>query len=129
MPLDIFRKMIEVVFKDSEAEIGIYTPRQAPEYVKGDKGIDKGRKTYALVVKEEGGTYRDILSKVRPVLANNGGREAIKEVKSTKEGSLLITMDRDEEAFEKIKASIDSLQNSLKILGAWREGKKLPSSI
>lgn len=79
------------------------------------------------MVEEGESAYSDILSKVRPVLINNEGREAIKRVKSTKEGKLLITLDKDKGAYENIKQSIDSLPDSLKVRGV--EGAEKTSTL
>jgi hypothetical protein len=58
----------------------------------------KERKTYALIVEKKGTQYKDV-------------RSSIHAIRSTRDGSLLITLDRDEatiEGLEKAREQVTS---------------------
>lgn len=117
-----FRKMVEAVFRDEHVVVKFYTTGQVEKGGKAKQAT--GRKSYALVVDEEGTQYGDILSKIRPALLGSEGGEAIQEVRSTRGGKLLITLEKDKEAFEKIKARVEATVGSVRAKIVDGDGKK-----
>lgn len=107
--LEELRKMVEVIFRDGDTEVEIYTTR-TPQARADKREFD----SYAMVVDGGKTEYRDILAKVRPVLQDSGGEGAIRGMKSTREGKLLITLNKDRGAYERVKEKIESLSGNIK---------------
>lgn len=107
MCLDKFRKLVEAIFHGSKTHVIIYTNSGKVKSIK-EKGTGKAReprRTYALIVdkKEE---YNTTLNIIKKEIKNTEEAEAIKAIKAGKDGNIIITLERDEDAANDIKKRI-----------------------
>lgn len=100
---DVLRKMTQAIFNDTEIEVDIYTTNSRLKNT-----INKERPTYGMIVSGEGNSYLDLLTKVKQAIKNKNDTDAIRTIRSTKEGKLLLTLDKNDEALRNIK---DNLRN------------------
>ncbi|CAG9759606.1 unnamed protein product [Ceutorhynchus assimilis] len=98
-----FRKMVEAAFHGSSTKVMIYTKEEAKT-----RGKREERKSYALVVEAGGETFAETLKSVKTSLKDIAGKDSIQGFRSTREGRLLITMDKDKDAVERIQKAIQS---------------------
>ncbi|KAH1020868.1 hypothetical protein HUJ04_010460 [Dendroctonus ponderosae] len=93
-----YRKMVEAIFHNSTTQAVVYTRATRREAEDGRAE----RRTYALVVEDKGKSYKDTLKEVKSLLQANNASDCVKQIRSTKEGKLLITTDRDETGIENV---------------------------
>ncbi|KAK9874525.1 hypothetical protein WA026_005369 [Henosepilachna vigintioctopunctata] len=74
----------------------------------------KERKSYAIIVETAKDGYASTLRKVKESLTNIEAKNAIKGMRSTKEGKLLITLEKDEEKMKEIHEAIKNVPDGLK---------------
>ncbi|XP_071057249.1 uncharacterized protein PF3D7_1120000-like [Onthophagus taurus] len=98
-----FRKMIESVFHSSGTKVIIYTPESEIEATKGQPK----RKTYALIVESKEKTFTETLKGVKETLKKEKIGEGIRGIKSTRNGKVLITIEKDGDAINKISEAIN----------------------
>jgi hypothetical protein len=58
------------------------------------------RRIYRLIVEKKGTQYKDVLSSVKAAITDDPARSSIHAMRSTRDGSLLITLDKDDETIE-----------------------------
>ncbi|XP_071056622.1 uncharacterized protein [Onthophagus taurus] len=96
------RKIIESNFHGTKTRVVIYVPE-----MEKIKTVEKQeRKTYAFVVENKDKSYTDTLKEVKERLQKGNIGEGIKSIRSTREGKLLVVMDKDKDKIEKIKEAI-----------------------
>lgn len=93
MPVDVFRQMLEMASCDEMVSLQLYITGQVTKGKKKSKVTEK--RTYALIVKEDRVQFEGILLAVGLVLKDSENIQAIKSVRSVKEGRLLIMMEKD----------------------------------
>nr|XP_022907672.1 uncharacterized protein LOC111419136 [Onthophagus taurus] len=98
-----FRKMLEVVFKDSNTEIEIYTTQTKIDEEERDVKKDNERKTYAIIVERPGKTYEETVEGIRSRLEEKREAEIIEEIRSTRDGKVLITTQKEEKAARELQ--------------------------
>lgn len=105
LSLETLQKMVQTIFNDTGIYVTIFTT-EAFKNGSGKDSNDVGRKktptTLSMVISEGKKSYTEILGTVRKALSLNKNREAIRSIRSTKDGKLLLTMERDEEAMVNI---------------------------
>ncbi|KAK9874510.1 hypothetical protein WA026_005354 [Henosepilachna vigintioctopunctata] len=107
MSIDRFRKMVEAIFVCSITKVMIFTNKQE-ERNKTTRNI-KERDTYALIVETQKEGYENTLRK---------------GIRSTKEGNLLITLEKNEEAITDIRTSIRNQYKDLRVRQLGGQGPK-----
>lgn len=111
-----FRKMVECVFQQSAKppEIIIYKDKDK------DKDNDpKIRNSYAFVVENKSGKYNETLREVKQALQTGGIDDGIKTIRSTKDGKILLTLDRSEVVATKVQQVLDTM-NTNKDIKSWQ---------
>ncbi|CAH1106749.1 unnamed protein product [Psylliodes chrysocephalus] len=101
------RKMAETVFHNSNTKVEIYTTARKKE-------DEKVRTTYGMIVSEGGKSYREVLMKVKDVVKKNSSAAAIRSVKSTKDGKLLLTLDKDDKAITNLQKAFKENTSGLR---------------
>ncbi|CAH0562950.1 unnamed protein product [Brassicogethes aeneus] len=94
------KKMLEAIFHGTNTVATIYTPKNTPA-----ERRPKERRTYAVVVENKGKSYEDTLKKVKAALIEKS-QEGIRNIRSTKDGNILITTDKDQSVIDNIKKTI-----------------------
>ncbi|CAH0563125.1 unnamed protein product [Brassicogethes aeneus] len=89
------RDMLEAIFHKDSTKTTVFTNKPSPPETKS-----RERRTYAIVVENKGNTYEDTLKTVKMALKDKV-EEGIRSIRSTKDGRLLITTDKDQELLNK----------------------------
>jgi hypothetical protein len=76
---------------------------------------EKKRKTFALVVEKKGMQYREILDKVKAAIKSDLSKEAVQAIRSTRDGKLLITLEKDMEKMGKLEDALMKAAGSLAV--------------
>lgn len=105
------RKLVEFVFKDTKHKINIYAKKETDNSGKSKTQ----RETYAMIVEEPNKNYREVLSTVKAAIGNKTAGKAIKGIRSTRDGKLLITTEKDKNVLESIQQSIADGSQNIKI--------------
>ncbi|CAH0558572.1 unnamed protein product [Brassicogethes aeneus] len=95
------RRIIECIFYGRDKQVWIYSQEAK------NKGIAGERPTYALVLESAGRSYADTLNEVKAAVGDNPARNRIRNIRSTREGKMVITLDRDKEAMGEIQKAIN----------------------
>lgn len=108
------QKVVEAVFHETETKVVIYTNRTKveSEVEKKTKKL-KEFKTYAITVQGEGKEFKDIIKEVSGCLQTEPSAKQIKSIRSTREGKVLIVLEKDDDAKENIKTKIQNISNSI----------------
>ncbi|XP_048522716.1 uncharacterized protein LOC125504559, partial [Dendroctonus ponderosae] len=132
------RKMLEGIFHNTESKVEIFTRANALNQAttigkklgaRGEIGT-KQRKTFALVVGNKEKSYEENLKSVKKTLMENNLAEGIKELRSTRDGRLLITTDKQQEIVEEIRSALHGnkdVAEHVRIVG--RHSDKVPIHI
>lgn len=109
-------KMVLAVFWNAQTEVKIFTPSEVdlikrekkPAQTTAYQAVKKPRerKTYALIVDNTQKDYEALLDEVKGKIATCAASRAIKTVRSTKEGNLLIATERDKDALNELKETL-----------------------
>lgn len=121
------RKMVEMVFSGSEVVVEIFSIKPTNQGISNMNKMnkDKGeRRTCALIVEEEGLSYKDILTKIKQNVKNGNEGKKIRNVKQTKMGKLILTMENDKEAIKELKNKILRNPSNMKIRELNNESQK-----
>ncbi|CAH1384879.1 unnamed protein product [Tenebrio molitor] len=114
MGTERLRKMAEAVFHGTGTTVAIYTTQAKME--EGRKGEGKReKKTYALIVEKKGTQYKDVLSSVKTAITGDPARSSIHTMRSTRDGNLLITLDKDDETIEELEKAIKQAAGDLAV--------------
>lgn len=119
------RKMVECIFHETDTTVIIYTNKQNPE-LKTENRSRNERKTFALVVEESGKDYNATLKMVKEAVSGKPECKEIKNIRSTKDGKLLITTSRDTVAMEALQGAISRKSTDVK---TWKLGQEKPSTV
>lgn len=125
MSLLRLRKMVECIFYNSKTRVQIFTNKPINKVqVEQNK---KERNSYALMVEVNEKSYKEVLSNIKSVISDNPAKKIIKNIRSTKEGKLLITTDKDTSAINELKNIIATKCDNLKtrIMGLETKTKAL----
>lgn len=107
MATEKLRKMSEVVFQKTNTKIDIYTTVRNQEK-------DRERTTYGMIISEGGKTYKEVLSKVKAIVKTNFSVDAVRSIKSTKDGKLLLTIEKNQDALTNIHKALKDDKSELK---------------
>ncbi|CAH1107098.1 unnamed protein product [Psylliodes chrysocephalus] len=107
MATEKLRKMSEVVFQKTNTKIDIYTTVR-------NQGKDRERTTYGMIISEGGKTYKEVLSKVKAIVKTNSSVDAVRSIKSTKDGKLLLTIEKNQDALTNIHKALKDDKSGLK---------------
>nr|XP_022921024.1 uncharacterized protein LOC111429365 [Onthophagus taurus] len=102
MPLSKYRKMLEIVFRDTDIQIDIYTTQAKIEEEK-DRNIQNERRTFAIIVERPGKTYEETIRGIKQRLQGKKEANKIEGIRSTRDGKVLITTQKDKEAVMEIQ--------------------------
>jgi hypothetical protein len=110
MTNDELRKMLEIIFQGENIKIDIYTNRM--------ERASRERSTYALMVNTKGTTYKEVLHKVKNLVKEKPECSAIKSIRSTREGNLLLTLERETTALKEIGKTLnkETIGSTVRIL-------------
>ncbi|XP_071052973.1 uncharacterized protein [Onthophagus taurus] len=118
--LEVYRKMIESIFHSSETKVYIYTTAITG---KADTAT-RIRKSYALIVEKGDRSFKESVKQIRQALGGKDIKNAIKSVRSTKDGKVLITTDRNESIIKKAQEAIRTMPGEkaqVRIVGEEKE--------
>ncbi|CAH1107105.1 unnamed protein product [Psylliodes chrysocephalus] len=118
--IEWLRKAIEVIFHESITMVEIHTTNAYKE--KTSKGDTKVRPTLGMVV-SGGATYKEILGKVKTAVAGNEARKAIRTIKSTKDGKMVIVFDKDQKAVSDIQKALKESVEGLRTRQIGEDGR------
>jgi hypothetical protein len=79
------------------------------------------RKTYALVVEDEGKDFKEILNSVKSKIGSDSTGDAIRSVRSTRGGKLLVTTGKSDEDLEALSRVIQGASETIKVRKAGPE--------
>lgn len=110
------RKALEYVFRRTYSKIKLLVqPGTAKKEAQKDKSRNSRlRDTFGLVVEKGDKTFVEILGTVKSTVRENPASRAIRSFTSTKDGKLLITTDKDDEAFKEIRQLLTQSSSHLK---------------
>lgn len=93
------RRMVECLAgKDSKGKITVCIPPNRTTGI-GQAQTKNGKRNDAVIIKTEGGTYADLLKNVKKTLMDDAASaDAIKSVRKTKEGNVLLELKKQESA-------------------------------
>ncbi|XP_074034771.1 uncharacterized protein [Leptinotarsa decemlineata] len=104
------RKMAEAIFMDANPLLTIYTPQETT-----GKEKRPAKDTYALVVGEKGQNYKEVLEKVKDKFRDRPETNKIKGLRSTRDGRLLITTERNLETLKILSEIVQGETQELKV--------------
>lgn len=122
--------MIECAFRSTKIKDVIYIKEQS-QPVTNRKGTEKGRTrkerdTEAIVVRQDGKTYADLLKLVKQkVKPGTSAGDGIKTVRKSRDGHLTIVVNKDDEQCAKEIKNELSKENELNVNIRTREMEKL----
>jgi hypothetical protein len=101
---EFWRKALECAMIDVEMSIDVNYKKPLDNGKKPTKTEGKReRRTYRLIVEKKGTQYKDVLSSVKAVITDDPARSSIHAMRSTRDRSLLITLDKDDETIEGLR--------------------------
>ncbi|KAH1000556.1 hypothetical protein HUJ04_012865 [Dendroctonus ponderosae] len=117
------RKMLEGIFHNATSKVVIYTRPNGPSQPTPSQATHRQRNspnTFAIVVSNKGKTYEETLRGVKEILTTNKLGEGVKALRSTKDGRLVITTERQVAIVEKLSSTLqrnnDGAEN-IKVVG------------
>ncbi|CAG9763640.1 unnamed protein product [Ceutorhynchus assimilis] len=105
-----FRKMVEAIFHGTSTTAYIYTNKKVD--TASEKPRRQGRDSYALVVENAGKTFSESLTEIKAILKTNNAEKGIRGIRSTREGKLLITTEKDKQTVSKIYKALETMDNN-----------------
>lgn len=116
MTVENLQKMTEAIFHGSQTKVTIFTTDKYKAAMgERHKTERKERPTYGLIIKQGGKSYKEVLGQVKKIIGTSSATNAIRTVRSTKDNNLLITMDKDEKAMDKVKEAIKNISEGIKV--------------
>lgn len=94
------RKMLETIYMGTSCNIKLYADANERS------SATRTRNTYAIVVDSKDQDFKKVLGEVKKALGTNPAAMAIKNIRSTKDGNVLITTNKDGEKFRQIAETI-----------------------
>lgn len=83
------QKITKAIFHRKKTRVAIYTTENNQE-------TEKEMTTYGMIISNEEKSFKDILGKIKTIVGANSSAKAIRSVRRTKEGKLLLTIEKDE---------------------------------
>jgi hypothetical protein len=114
------QKMTESIFQGTKTRVKIYTTSKTR--VSSGEAKKREKTTYALVVEDEGKDYKTILNSVRSKIGTDAAGGAIRSVRSTRRGKLLVTTERSDENLEALSKAIRGASDTIKVRKAGNKG-------
>jgi hypothetical protein len=109
-------KLVQVAFRSSTVKVNIHVPIDSRQEKKQESQPQrKERKNYALVVEKKGIQFRDILDKVKTVIKSDPSKEAVQTIRSTRDGKLLITMEKNSEKMGRLEEALKRVDGNLAV--------------
>jgi cellular nucleic acid-binding protein len=113
---ELWRKTLECAMIDVEMSIDVnYQKPPGSEKTSTKKEGKREKKTYALIVEKKGTQYKDVLSSVKTAITGDPARSSIHTMRSTRDGNLLITLDKDDETIEELEKAIKQAAGDLAV--------------
>ncbi|CAH1110114.1 unnamed protein product [Psylliodes chrysocephalus] len=94
------QKLTETIFHKTDTKVVIGTTASNRE-------AKKVKTTYGMIISDGEKTYKEVPGRVKTIVGSNSSVKAIRSVRSTKDGKLLLTIKKDQTAF-------NNLHNALK---------------
>ena len=117
---EVLQKMLRCVFAKNDVTITLYKPQEAGAQYAGEthqhkKKIAKVYDTEAIEVDNKGKSYKEVLQEVQKTLGGTEMTKTIQTVRSTKKGSLLLVVKKDEATTEAITMALKNAIPAQKI--------------
>jgi hypothetical protein len=116
MSEDRLMKMVESVFKGDTTPVTIFTTKERQEKERATN-TKKERSTLAISVDGQGRSFKEILKGVREAVKDKSGSESIQSLRSTKESKLLIVLNKDEVAKDKVVRLLEAQKLRVRQVG------------
>lgn len=111
LPVERLRKLTQAVFRGVIVRVDIFTTPQRKDRERVSTPRKKETKEKATLALEvdvgQKHTFKDILKGVREAVSHQPGSECIQALRSTREGKLLIVMDKNEDALARVAKLLD----------------------
>lgn len=104
------QKMLKAIFQDGP-NVTIYTTKNRDTAEKQTKLEEKKRKelkSYAIVVSKTEGETNETITKIKKKLHGMNSNKAIKQIRTSKEGKIVISLDKDIQALNDLSVAIES---------------------
>lgn len=115
--------MIEAVFQNGP-KVTIYTTKNkvsAENQTNLEERKRKELKSYAIVVSKTEGETSETISKIKKKLQGMQSNKAIKQIRTSKEGKIVISLDKDEQAMNDLS---EAIENTLGQSSVRKQGEK-----
>ncbi|XP_045482742.1 uncharacterized protein LOC123686558 [Harmonia axyridis] len=123
MSIERQRKMLEVIFFSSITKISIVN-ENISEKTDRDKKRSKEKMTYAIVVETANNGYKETLKNVKKQFENNPAKQAIRTIRSSRDGKMVITLDKDDEKMKSLKEALNTAPEKIGATCRWAESQK-----
>ncbi|KAL1489005.1 hypothetical protein ABEB36_014784 [Hypothenemus hampei] len=131
--LKLWREMIEAIFFQSGTKVLVYTTKQKMKTKESEMRTGQGlakaktnRQTAAVVVEATKETYKEALTAVKNILKINNVGDGVQELRSTREGKLLIVMRNEQEVVKEVETAINKAGAQYKAKEVEKERRKPP---
>lgn len=118
------QKMMEAIFQQGP-KVTIYTTKNQDAVEKDailKEKIPKEPKSYAIVVSEtEGEANEETINKIKKGLQGIQSNKAIKQIRTSKEGKIVISLDKDDQAINDLSKAIENALGQGRVK---KQGKK-----
>jgi len=123
------QKMVEAIFQQGP-KVAIYTTKNRDAVEKEatlKEKIPKEPKCYAIVVSEtEGEANEETINKIKKGLQGIQSNKAIKQIRTSKEGKIVISLDKDDQAINDLSKAIENASGQGRVK---KQGKKEQAQI
>lgn len=97
------QKMMEVIFQGGETQVAIYIQnRREPK----KELQQRQRNSYAFIVDQKGKDFKEVVQTLKNEMNNLEAKQAIKSIRATRSGKVLIVTEKNEEAFNQLQQSM-----------------------
>lgn len=103
------RKIVESLIHGSVTKARIYTNRLL------NAKNERTRPTFAMILKQNDKDYKTLVDNFKNSVKDNKHKDKIKCIKSTKDGQLLVTMDKDTEALNALKKCATEIDEGIQV--------------
>ncbi|KAJ3631702.1 hypothetical protein MTP99_012816 [Tenebrio molitor] len=105
------QKITECIFRGTDTKVTIFTTSKTRSIPADEKRRE--RKTYALVVEDEGKDFKEILNSVKSKIGSDSAGDAIRSVRNTRGGKLLVTTGKSDEDLEALSRVIQGASETI----------------
>lgn len=107
----VTKKMLQAIFMDTDVEINFFVPRQSnTQRMNENKNAPRPQRIYkntnAITLNKNGATYDELLTEVKEVLKSTDGKEAVRTIRSNRDGEMMIVLDKDDEKTGQVSEAI-----------------------